>query len=126
MFEGIWVMIPHVEKSYLAQKNTILGTNLTLGQRVYCQDYGISVQLYTKNVTQFTMFLPNGLYYSFLKQMICLYVGLKFFVSIGLHIDHPPQGRMGRRQEFPLMLGWTSFLKPLSKERQNAFQVRYH
>lgn len=108
-FVGRWLPIPEDQRSRLALSNTRLGTDLSLGERVYDRSCTFRVSMGPLSLEEYMAFLPCGDKMPELRELTDLMNGdgLDYEVELRLREDEvPPLQLCGPTAR----LGWSSWL----------------
>jgi type VI secretion system protein ImpH len=84
----------------------ILGQGAVLGTRAWDQGSHFSIHLGPLTVSQLDLFLPNGLGFPRLKDLVQLYVDPSFDFSVTYKVEKPPSTYLSQKS----YLGWRSWL----------------
>jgi type VI secretion system protein ImpH len=120
---GLWRPISDGDLTYLKKRQSTLGKTMTLGKRAWCQDAGLRVVMTLPNPSILLTFLPGSLHYRTLRQIISFYVGVRYMHKICFRLKRLPQCVLGRKTNFPIRLGWTSWLCTHPKRSRIGGQV---
>lgn len=112
-FFGQWLDLEEESVSNLGARNSLLGTNVIIGTRVWEQQSKFRIILGALTFNEFQSFLPNGTAHKPMKSIVNFMVGLEFDfdVQLILQAKQVPSTILTTRAKRRPMLGWTSFLK---------------
>ena len=112
-FFGQWLDLEEESVTHLGAHNSLLGTNVIIGTRVWEQQSKFRIILGALTFNEFQSFLPNGTAHKPLKSIVNFMVGLEFDfdVQLILQAKQVPSTILTTRAKRRPMLGWTSFLK---------------
>lgn len=108
-FAGRWLDIPGEEQNRLGGRNSRLGTDLTLGSRIFDRGASFRVRLDHLSLADYTAFLPPGDRTAELEEIVDRFNsdGLDYEVKLWLRREEvPPLQLDGSRPR----LGWTTWL----------------
>ena len=106
---GQWHNLSEEEYTYLGQQNQALGETTVLGTRVWDQQGKFTLDLGPLNLKQFLNFLPTGVGFTQLSELVRFFTKdeFNFEVNLILNAEDVTESRLGQQT----WLGWTSWLK---------------
>ncbi len=112
-FSGQWLTLDEESITRLGKANSALGATAILGTRVWDYQSKFRVILGALKLSEFQLFLPNGLLHKPMLSIIRLMSGIEFDfeVQLKLQAKEVPSTILTTRAKRRPMLGWTSFLK---------------
>jgi type VI secretion system protein ImpH len=112
-FAGEWLKLGD-NVTRLGSANSQLGLSTVAGDRVWSDQSNFTVRVGPMSLKKFTSFIPTGVSFKPLSEMVRLLVGLEFEFSVQLVLerDEVPLCTLGGLTNGP-RLGWTSWLKTL-------------
>jgi len=112
-FAGQWLKLGD-NVTRLGSANSQLGMSAIAGDKVWSDQSKFAVRVGPMSLKEFTSFIPTGVSFKPLSEMVRLLVGLEFEFSVQLVLerDEVPSAMLGNQVHGP-RLGWTSWLKTL-------------
>jgi type VI secretion system protein ImpH len=109
-FVGSWLSFEAGDRSALGQRNSGLGTNMSLGASIFSIQDKIRVRVFTRSLAQYKRFLPSGDLCRPLADAVFFFIGDQLDWELELAIPagevEPVQlGRLGQ-------IGWTTWMSP--------------
>lgn len=105
---GQWLPVPHDQQNRLGEKNSSLGGNLTLGERVYDRSCTFRVVVGPVGLEDFMEFLPSGDKMAELREIVDLFNSdcLDYEIEVRIRRQEIPELRLASKSA---RLGWTTW-----------------
>jgi type VI secretion system protein ImpH len=107
---GRWIKINNDDISVLGKSNSQLGNKVTIGERVFDRTGKFRVTLELSSFAEFRRFLPNGDYFSSLKEVTEAFLPCPMDYEVELILPGSEVPSMQMSSEFAPQLGWTGWL----------------
>jgi type VI secretion system protein ImpH len=124
-FVGSRLTIEQGDRSRVGARNSALAVDTVLGGAVYSVQDKIRIRIYTKNLADYTRFLPTGDRCAPLADAVFFYIGeqLDWEAELALPAGEAAPMRLGASGQ----IGWTSWLSPnwTAKDPYRA-DARFH
>lgn len=117
---GSWLIFEPGDRTALGMQGSTLGVDSFVGGRCYSINDKIRVRIVAETLDEYRMFLPSGVRFENLVDLVFFYIGhhCDFDVELALRADLAPAVQLGKSGE----LGWTSWISP---KRPEADRIIY-
>ncbi|MEP7211652.1 MAG: type VI secretion system baseplate subunit TssG [Acidobacteriota bacterium] len=112
-FFGQWLNLEPPDRTYIGEKNNVLGVSAIAGTSVWSQQTKFRVVLGPLTFKQFRSLLPDGTAYKDVESIVRFMMGSEFDFDVKLLLSggQVPGTVLTTRAMRRPMLGWTSYLK---------------